>query len=80
MSLRRAILEKMKVLFSPDWHCPIDCVLGEFIEANSERYTMKSLFKRESEGLYQFGTRRITIKLEKGSALFVRVGGGYMGI
>ena len=38
------------------------------------------MFLRESEGVYQFGSRKVYIKIEKGDAILVRVGGGYMHI
>ena len=38
------------------------------------------MFLRESEGVYQFGQKRIYIKIEKGEKILVRVGGGYLGI
>ena len=38
------------------------------------------MFLRESEGVYQFGQKRVYIKVEKGGQIFVRVGGGFMGI
>ena len=41
---------------------------------------MKIMFLRESEGVYQFGQKRVYIKIEKGKKLMVRVGGGYMNI
>jgi len=41
---------------------------------------MQIMFLRESEGVYQFGQKRIYIKIEKGEKILVRVGGGYMGI
>lgn len=41
---------------------------------------MKVNFLRESEGVYLFGTRRIYIKIGKGDALMVKVGGGFMTI
>ena len=36
------------------------------------------MFLRESEGVYQFGQKRVYIKVEKGDQIFVRVGGGYL--
>lgn len=36
------------------------------------------MFLRESEGVYQFGQRRVYVKIEKGEKIFVRVGGGFM--
>ena len=38
------------------------------------------MFLRESEGVYQFGQKRVYIKVEKGDKILVRVGGGFMGI
>ena len=38
------------------------------------------MFIRESEGVYQFGQKRVYIKVEKGGQILVRVGGGFMHI
>jgi hypothetical protein len=56
----------------------VDIVLGNFINTFPEREKMKILFLRESEGVYQFGQKRVYIKIGKGNQLVVRVGGGYM--
>ena len=45
-----------------------------------ERNKMNIMFLRESEGVYQFGQKRVYIKVEKGDKILVRVGGGFMGI
>jgi hypothetical protein len=37
------------------------------------------MFMRESDGVYQFGTKRIAIKVEKDN-IKIRVGGGYLSI
>mmetsp|Transcript_12789 Transcript_12789/g.19799 ORF Transcript_12789/g.19799 Transcript_12789/m.19799 type:complete len:86 (+) Transcript_12789:370-627(+) len=58
----------------------IDRTLANFINRYPERKKMKIMFLRESEGVYQFGQKRIYIKVEKGDKMFVRVGGGYMSI
>ena len=42
----------------------IDIELARFINSNVERPALKSLFVRESEGLYRFGTKKTNIKLE----------------
>ena len=39
---------------------------------------MNIAFLRESEGVYQFGSKRVYVKVEKGDRVFVRVGGGFM--
>ena len=38
------------------------------------------MFLRESEGVYQFGQRKVYIKVEKGCNVLVKVGGGYMSV
>jgi hypothetical protein len=60
--------------------CKIDNALSNFVNGYPERKKMSIMFLRESEGVYQFGQKRIYIKIEKGEKILVRVGGGYMGI
>lgn len=56
----------------------IDQALARFINTYPEKEKMKIMFLRESEGVYQFGQRRVSIKVEKGNQVYVRVGGGFM--
>lgn len=58
----------------------IDRALGNYLNEYPERSRMKIMFLRESEGVYQFGQKRVYIKIEKGQNLLVRVGGGFMHI
>ena len=58
----------------------IDLALGNFINKYPEHKNMNIMFLRESEGVYQFGQKRIHVKIEKGDKILCRVGGGYMGI
>lgn len=58
----------------------IDTQLGKFITKYPEKEKMKILFLRESEGVYQFGQKRVYMKIDKGNKVNVRVGGGYMHI
>ena len=58
----------------------IDLVLGNFLNRYPERKKMNIMFLRESEGVYQFGQKRVYIKVEKGDKILVRVGGGFMNI
>ena len=37
------------------------------------------MFMRETEGVYQFGTKRVMVKVEK-DAIKIRVGGGFLSI
>jgi len=57
----------------------IDRRLAEFINNYPERAKLKIMFMRESEGVYQFGTKRVAVKVEK-NAIKIRVGGGYLSI
>ena len=57
----------------------VDRKLAEFINNYPERQNLKIMFMRESEGVYQFGTKRIAIKVEKDN-IKIRVGGGYLSI
>ena len=53
--------------------------LAEYINNYPERSKPKIMFMRESEGDYQFGTKRIFVKVESNS-IKIRVGGGYLSI
>jgi hypothetical protein len=39
--------------------------LAEYINNYPERAKLKIMFMRESEGIYQFGTRRVYVRVEK---------------
>jgi len=54
--------------------------LANFINKYPEREKMNIMFLRESEGVYQFGQKRVYIKVERGGTILCRVGGGFMGI
>lgn len=56
---------------------PVDVKLADFIN-NNYQDKMRILFLRESEGVYQFGSRRVYLKIDKGEQIKVRIGGGYM--
>jgi len=60
--------------------CKTDRLLANFVNTYPERKKMNIMFLRESEGVYQFGQKRVYIKVEKGEKILVRVGGGYLGI
>jgi len=57
----------------------IDVKLAEFINNYPERSKLKIMFLRESQGVYQFGSRRIAVKVER-DKINIRVGGGYLSI
>ena len=56
-----------------------DKKLAEFINNYPERSKLKIMFMRVSEGVYQFGTKRVAVKVEKDN-IKIRVGGGYLSI
>jgi chromosome segregation ATPase len=57
----------------------IDRKLAEFINNYPERQKLKIMFMRESEGVYQFGTKRVAVRVDK-EKINIRVGGGYLSI
>lgn len=58
----------------------VDMELSRYLNLYPEKEKMKILFLRESEGVYQFGQKRVYIKIEKGNNIMVRIGGGFMHI
>ena len=57
----------------------VDCRLADFINNYPDRSKLKVMFLRQSAGVYQFGTRKVEVRLTKGR-LAVRGGGGYLEI
>ena len=44
---------------------PTDKKLAEYINNYPDRHKLKIMFMRESEGVYEFGSRRILVKVER---------------
>lgn len=57
----------------------IDKKIAEYINNYPDRQKLKIMFMRESEGVYQFGTKRIGVKVAK-DKIEIRVGGGFLSI
>ncbi|CDW85596.1 gas2 domain containing protein [Stylonychia lemnae] len=57
----------------------IDKKLAEFINNYPDRQKLKIMFLRESEGVYQFGSKRVAVRVDK-DKINIRVGGGYLSI
>ena len=53
--------------------------IAEFINNYPDRNKLKVMMMRVSEGVYDFGTKRVTVRIEK-NKIQIRVGGGYMSI
>ena len=58
---------------------PIDKHLADYINNFPDRSKLKIMFMRESEGVYEFGSRRIAVKVERGR-IEIKVGGGFLSI
>jgi len=57
----------------------VDKKLAEYVNNYPDRQKLKIMFMRESEGVYEFGSKRIMVKVEK-DKIRVRVGGGFLSI
>lgn len=80
-TLKNYIIElKQRIaVYIPVKDDPIDKRLAEFINNYPERQKLKIMFMRESEGVYQFGTKRVWVRVEK-DKINIRVGGGFLSI
>ena len=68
-------LRKDREIYKPIKDDPIDIALSDYV--NTRPAGVKVQFDREDHGIYNFGTKKIFVKLEQGK-LLIRVGGGYM--
>lgn len=57
----------------------VDSRLAEYINNYPQRNRLKVMFMRESSGIYQFGTRKVYVKVEQ-DKIIIRVGGGFLTI
>lgn len=73
-------LENNQVIYIAKKHDQIDEGLADYLNQYPEREKLKILFLRESEGVYQFGQRRVYVKIEKGNQIKVKVGGGFIDV
>ena len=73
-------LEQFQAVYIPKRLDPVDQSLANYINNYPEKKKLQIMFLRESEGVYQFGQRRVYVKVEKGNQILVRVGGGFMHI
>lgn len=72
-------LKQCIAVYIPVKDDPVDKRLAEFINNYPERQKLKIMFMRESEGVYQFGTKRVAVRVDK-DKINIRVGGGYLSI
>ena len=57
----------------------VDKRIAEYINNYPDRQKLKIMFMRESEGVYEFGSRRVMVKVER-DKIQIKVGGGYLSI
>ena len=57
----------------------IDKKLAEYINNYPDRQKLKIMFMRESEGVYQFGTKKVYVKCVK-DKIEIKVGGGFLSL
>jgi hypothetical protein len=83
ISVYRTVVIDMQangVLYIPVKNDVIDKRLAEFINNSSYKAKLASMFVRENgEGIYQFGTRKVFIRVEQ-DQIIIRVGGGFLHI
>lgn len=72
-------LKARVAIYVPIKEDPIDMKVAEFINNYPDRNRLKIMFMRETAGVYQFGSRRVHVRIEKGK-IKIRVGGGYLSI
>ena len=58
---------------------PVDMQIAEFINNFPDRNKLKVMFMRQQPGVYEFGSKRIGVRVEKGK-IIIRVGGGFLSI
>ena len=66
-------------VYIPVKDCPTDKKLAEYINNYPDRQKLKIMFMRESEGVYEFGSRKVMVKVER-DKIQIKVGGGYLSI
>lgn len=69
------VLDEKGNVYKPNKDDPIDIALSDYV--NTRPGGVKVQFDREDHGIYNFGTKKIFVKLEQGK-LLIRVGGGFM--
>ena len=57
----------------------IDKKLAEYINNYPDRKKLKIMFMRESEGVYEFGSKRVKVSVQR-DKIQIKVGGGYLSI
>lgn len=64
-------------VYVPQKGDPIDKKLAEYINNQPHNEKLKLMFMRVEDGVYDFGSRKILLKIER-DKLQVKVGGGHL--
>jgi len=72
-------LKSRIAIYVPVKEDAIDRRIAEYLNNYPDRQKLKIMFLRESEGVYQFGQKRIAVRVDK-DKINIRVGGGYLSI
>ena len=72
-------LKSRIAVYIPVQNDTIDKKLAEYINNYPERAKLKIMFLRESEGIYQFGTKKVYVRVDQ-DKINIRVGGGFLSI
>ena len=80
-SLKTYIIEmKSKLaIYIPAKDDPVDVALAEWINNYPDRRKLKVMFLRSEPGVYTFGTKKVSVRLEQ-SRIKIRVGGGWISV
>jgi len=79
LTLTVIALRESQEVYVPTKDDMIDNAVADYINTGTDVSRLKLLFIRESEGVYQFGSKRVYVKLE-GGRILLRVGGGFLTI
>ena len=58
-------LKQRIAVYIPAKDCPIDKKLAEYINNYPDRQKLKIMFMRESAGVYEFGSKKVMVKVER---------------
>mmetsp|Transcript_15162 Transcript_15162/g.25689 ORF Transcript_15162/g.25689 Transcript_15162/m.25689 type:complete len:131 (+) Transcript_15162:92-484(+) len=73
-------LKQRMTVYLPVKDDPVDRKLADFINNFQDRNKLKIMFLREKPDLYQFGSKKVSIKIDAQGNLKVKVGGGFLTI
>ena len=70
--------QKMSI-YVPVKDDPVDVALADFVNNYPDRRKLRVMFLRCEPGVYDFGSRKVSLRIEQ-NKVKVRVGGGWIGV